>query len=61
MFGIVDQIHGDYALIEYQTTTGDIQYLDVEISKIRCHANLREGFRVGLTKTADTPHIFCTK
>ena len=60
MLGIVDQIHGDYALIEYETTTGDIRYLDIEIDKIRCHQNLREGFRVGLTKTRDTTHVFCT-
>lgn len=60
MFGIVDQIHGNYALIEYQTTAGDIRYLDIEINKIRCHENLREGLRVGLTETHNSTQIFCT-
>lgn len=60
MLGVVDQIHGDYALIEYETTTGAIRYLDVEINKIRCHKNLREGFRVGVTTTPSATHVFCT-
>ena len=59
MMGIIDQIHGDLALIEYETPAGDIQYLDVTTQNIRCHHTLREGVKVGVRKSGDKMLVFC--
>ena len=59
MMGIIDQIHGDLALVEYETPSGDIQYIDVTTQNIRCHHALKEGSKVGVTKSGDKMLVFC--
>lgn len=56
--GIVDQIHDDYATIEYADATGELQHMDVPVSVIPCKVS--EGTQVRFSKTSARTKIICS-
>ena len=44
LLGVIDQVQDEYALIEYESTSGELRYLHYPVDMIPCAAS--EGVRV---------------
>ena len=59
MLGIVDQVHDDYALIEYKAPTGELRYLNYRVDMIPCEVS--EGLKVQVEQLSPRRNkVFCS-
>ena len=56
-FGIVDQIHDNYALVEYTDKQGELQYIDFPLNVFPC--KVKEGSSVTFSKSGQQTNIVC--
>lgn len=58
MLGVIDQVHDEYALIEYLDTAGELRYLHYPVDMIPCEAS--EGVKVQVQQMSPRRNkVFC--
>ena len=55
--GIIDQIYDNYAVIEYETPSGNLKYIDIPTDIIPCQ--IKEGDKIRFSKSSKRTKIFC--
>ncbi|MBK26107.1 MAG: hypothetical protein CME70_19070 [Halobacteriovorax sp.] len=56
-FGVIDQIHGNAVLVEFEMSDNKLEYMHIPRSMIPC--TIKEGDRIQFIKDNDTLKVNC--